>query len=56
MFAKYLSADGCFAKNPAVFKRWCNCYANHVPRIIDQHFSEKSKQTTIRYYFPIRNY
>ena len=26
-------------------------YANHVARIIDQHFAEKSRQTTVRDYF-----
>ena len=31
-------------------------YANHVACIIDQHFEEKSRQTTIRDYFPIRDY
>ena len=31
-------------------------YANHVARIIDQHFPEKSWQTTNRGYFPIRDY
>ena len=31
-------------------------YANHVACIIDQHFSEKSRQTTVRDYFPIRDY
>ena len=31
-------------------------YANHVACIIDQHFVEKSSQTTIRDYFPIRDH
>ena len=31
-------------------------YANHVACIIDQHFAEKSSQTTIRDYFPIRDH
>ena len=30
-------------------------YANHVACIIDQHFAEKNRQTTIRDYFPIRH-
>ena len=31
-------------------------YANHVDRMINQHFVEKSRQTTIRDYFSIRDY
>ena len=30
-------------------------YANHVDRIINQHFVQKSRQTIIRDYFPIRD-
>ena len=41
-----LSKDGAIVK----------LYANHVARITDQHVAEKSRQGTIRYYFPIRSY
>ena len=35
-----------FAKDSAIVQS----YANHIARIIDQHFAEKSRQTTIRDY------
>ena len=36
-----------FSKDGAIVQS----YANHAARIIDQHFAEKSRQTTIRDYF-----
>ena len=36
-----------FSKDGAIF----HSYSNHVARIIDQHFAEKSRQLTIRDYF-----
>ena len=91
IFAKYLSADGCFVKTIIVLtvmitamlsKLKINLYiapdrnellqiietmqkfslfskdgavvqshVNHAARIIEQHFAEKSRQTTIRDYF-----
>ena len=36
-----------FSKDGAMF----HSYSNHAAHIIDQHFAEKSRQLTIRYYF-----
>ena len=36
-----------YAKLLVVLKRWCKFYANHVARIIDQHFAQKSRQTKL---------
>ena len=46
------------AKIVVVSKKWCNAqsYGSDVDCIIDQHLAEKSRQKTVRSYFPIRDY